>query len=513
MHATTTTAAVLLFLTGTLIPAASAAPELPFKADFSRFPGDVWNIHGGEWAVKDGALGVRGGTGPKAEIAGLTATDFQLDVELRASAGAQAGVVFRSTGLSDGIDGFHGYFAGIRAGENLVLWGAADPKWRSIASRPSRVMADTWYHLRIRVSGNNTRIFVDPAPITDRTWPIFDGIDPACARGGIALRALDGEASFRNLAITAPQAKPAARTYTNPVRGGGADPVVFQHRGKYYAYTTYSVDYPKMPRGIRLYTSTDLVDWNDEGFALKNEDSWGDSRFWAPDILEKDGTFYLYYAADERMCVATAKSPMGPFRQEKEAPMEPDSIKIDGHVFEDDDGQRYFYYVTFRDGNEIWGGKLKPDLTSVDAGTLKRMVRPDQAWERHQWPVTEGAEMLKHKGTYYLTYSGSHFENREYAVGYATSDNPLGPWKKHEFNPVMKSTAYAHGTAHHCFTRSPDGKEIFIVYHRHNTLVKTEPRALSIDRVRFVPDPAGGPDILQIHGPTSSPQPLPSGAR
>ena len=86
-------------------------------------------------------------------------------------------------------------------------------------------------------------------------------------------------------------------------------------------------------------------------------------------------------------------------------------------------------------------------------------------------------------------------------------------WKKHAFNPVMKSTAYAHGTAHHCFTESPDGKEIFIVYHRHSTLQKTEPRALSIDRVRFVPDPAGGPDILQIHGPTSSPQPLPSGAK
>jgi beta-xylosidase len=246
---------------------------------------------------------------------------------------------------------------------------------------------------------------------------------------------------------------------------------------------------------------------------VSNEDSWGDRGFWAPDIVEKDGTFYLYYAVEERMCVATADSPAGPFRQQKQAPMEPESIRIDGHIFEDDDGERYFYYVTFGDGNEIWGGRLNDDMISVEPSSLRLMVKPDEPWEQHMAKVTEGAEVLKHKGTYYLTYSGSHFKSPEYAVGYATSDSPLGPWKKYSFNPVMKSTAYAHGTAHHCFTTSPDGKEIFIVYHRHYSATESNPRKLAIDRVRFVPDPAGGPDLLQIHGPTSSPQPLPSSAQ
>ncbi len=502
--------AVLLVASAAL----SAAPTLPFDADFSAFPAPHWKTHGGEWSVEQGALRVTGGAGPKAVVEGLEAGNFQLDVEVRPeAAGAQAGVLFRGSEFGDGIDAFRGYYVGIEAGDNLAIWGKLDPDWRPVAVRPFEVKPGTWYHLRLQVYENNTKVFIDDEPIDEAAWPVFDGIDPAFGNGGVALRALDGPASFRNLRIAAYRPEPLERSYTNPVRAGGADPVVFRHGGKYYAYTTYTPDFPRMPRGIRLYTSANLVDWKDEGFALKNEDSWGNSRFWAPDILEKDGTFYLYYAADERMCVATADSPMGPFRQEKQEPMEPDSIKIDGHIFEDDDGQRYFYYVTFKDGNEIWGGKLNDDLVSVDSSTLKLMVRPDQAWERHQWPVTEGAEILKHKGTYYLTYSGSHFENPEYAVGYATSDSPLGPWKKYEFNPVMKSTAYAHGTAHHCFTTSPDGQEIFIVYHRHHSLKETEPRALSIDRVRFVPDPAGGPDILQIHGPTSSPQPLPSGAR
>ncbi|WP_052573411.1 family 43 glycosylhydrolase [Haloferula sp. BvORR071] len=492
----------------------AAAPALPFKEDFTAFPSSTWKIHGGEWSAKGGELHVSGGMGPKAEIAELQAGDFQLDVELQAeSEGAQAGVIFRGDEVAEGVDAFRGYYVGLKAGGNIAAWGATDPKWRGIAVRPFEVKPKQWYHLQVQAAGNNVKVFLDDEAITESTWPVFDGIDAAFAKGGFALRALDGAASFRNLQITAYRAATLSRSYTNPVQGGCADPVVFHKGGKYYAYTTYSPDFPRMTRGIRLYTSDNLVNWTDEGFVLKNEDSWGNWGFWAPDIVEKDGIFYLYYAADERMCVATAISPMGPFKQEKEAPITPESIRIDGHVFTDEDGQRYFYYVTFGDGNEIWGGKLNADMVSVDQSSLKQMVKPDQAWERHQAKVTEGPAMLKHKGIYYLTYSGSHFESPEDAMGYATSDSPLGPWKKYEFNPVMKSTEYAHGTAHHCFTESPDGKEIFIVYHRHHTLKETEPRALSIDRVRFVPDPKGGPDILEIHGPTSSPQALPSGAR
>ena len=502
---------VSLLLFATSLPA-NAAASPPFTADFAKFPAG-WTTHGGDWKADGKELRVEGGSGPKALLDGREFGDFQLTVEVRLdSPDTQAGVLFRVKGASEGIDAFHGYYAGIHAGANRVIWGAGEPGWRAIASQSEAVVAGRWYRLKLEVAGDNARIYFNETPVAEGAWPVFDGIDKAYAKGAIGLRALGGAASFRGLTVDRLEKPALPASYTNPVRPGGADPVVLRHGGMYYAYCTYTPDFPTMPRGIRLYTSPNLVDWKDEGFVLKNQDSWGDSRFWAPDIVEKDGTFYLYYAADERMCVATAGSPLGPFRQQKEEPMLPESIRIDGHVFEDDDGQRYFYYVTFGEGNEIWGGKLNDDMTSVDPASLERMVKPDQPWERHKWAVTEGPEMLKHDGTYYLTYSGSHFESPEYAMGYATSDSPLGPWKKYEFNPVMKSTAYAHGTAHHCFTESPDGKEMFIFYHRHHTLDETEPRALSIDRVRYVPDPKGGPDILQIHGPTSSPQPMPSGA-
>ena len=97
------------------------------------------------------------------------------------------------------------------------------------------------------------------------------------------------------------------------------------------------------------------------------------------------------------------------------------------------------------------------------------------------------------------------------AVGYATSSSPMGAWKKYEQNPIMKSTSYAHGTAHHGLTTSPDDKPMFIVYHRHHRLTETEPRQMAIDRVQFVPQ-AAGPAILEVWGPTTSPQRMPSGS-
>jgi GH43 family beta-xylosidase len=463
----------------------------------------------GDWNFDEGELRVTHSLGAKAVLKDVSLADFDLEVEVKlAKATTQAGVIFRASEFGEGAAGFRGYYAGIEAGESQALWGASDAEWSLIASQPMAVETDTWHLLRLQVRGSQVTVFANAVPVAVGRFPKFDGTDTRFSKGSMALRALGGDAAFRGLRVRPAATGATGAHYTNPLQNGCADPCVLKHGGRYYAYTTHTLDFPQMVQGVRAHSSTDLVHWKDEGFILKNEDSWGESRFWAPDILEKDGLFYLYYAADTRICVATAKSPLGPFKQDKQEPIAPESIRIDGHVFQDDDGQRYFYYVKFNAGNEIWGSRLNTDLRSVDESSLKMMVKPDQRWEQHKGCVTEGPVMLKHKGTYYLTYSGSHFESPEYAVGYATSESPLGPWTKYAHNPVMKSTAYAHGTAHHCFTTSPDGSETFIVYHRHHDLTKTEPRQLSIDRLQFVPQ-AAGPDVIEVWGPTSTPQPMP----
>jgi hypothetical protein len=49
----------------------------------------------------------------------------------------------------------------------------------------------------------------------------------------------------------------------------------------------------------------------------------------------------------------------------------------------------------------------------------------------------EGAFMYKHNGKYYLTYSANPFWAREYAVGYAVADSPLGDFVKPEKNRIL----------------------------------------------------------------------------
>ena len=480
-----------------------------FEDNFSGGELSGWQKYGGDWAVSNNTLTVKGGNGPKLMANIVNAGDIELQVEIKAETkDSQGGFVFRVADPGVGPDAYKGYYAGIDVKNNLAIWGSVNHKWEMVASKPGDIVAGKWYKLRLLAAGDNVVLYVENMKESIVRFPKIDGINKAFASGQVGLRAMGGEVSFRNFSVKEYTPAELDKSYTNPVQAACADPVVKMFDGMYYAYCTYTPDFPRMVRGIRLYTSKNLVNWTDQGFVLENENSWGDWGFWAPDIVEKDGTYYLYYAAAERMCVATAKTPMGPFKQTVQNPIEPDTIRIDGHVFQDDDGQNYFYFVHFNKGNEIWGGKLNDDMVSVDEGSLQMMVWPNQDWERHMARVTEGPEVIKHKGTYYLTYSGSHFESPEYAVGYATASSPLGPWKKYEYNPIMKSTTYAHGTAHHTLTTSPDGKKMFIVYHRHNTLTETEPRAMSIDRIQFVPQESG-PDILEIWGPTSSPQPMP----
>ena len=101
-----------------------------------------------------------------------------------------------------------------------------------------------------------------------------------------------------------------ANTYKNPVCEG-ADPFVLLHNGIYYLYSTNS------PDGFRVFTSTDMAVWEDRGYCLRAEDVMGDKWFWAPEVLERDGLFYMVYVANEHLGVAVADSPLGPFVQKE----------------------------------------------------------------------------------------------------------------------------------------------------------------------------------------------------
>jgi beta-xylosidase len=218
---------------------------------------------------------------------------------------------------------------------------------------------------------------------------------------------------------------------------------------------------------------------------------------------------------------------------------------IDANVFFDTDGKAYLYYSRacykhpvesevadlarkkgwFKEVEESWvyGIQIKPDFSGV-IGQPVLVLRPplrlsdkQAEWESRsvtsrevarRW--TEGSVTFKKEGIYYIMYSANHFGGEYYAIGYATASSPLGPYKKSDDNPVLEKNTdkggVVTGTGHNSITYSPDGKEMFCVYHGRTAKTGDE-RVVFIDRMLV----KGGK--ITVLGPTTTPQKLPSGIR
>lgn len=288
------------------------------------------------------------------------------------------------------------------------------------------------------------------------------------------------------------------KNYLNPIREG-ADPFILLHDGKYYLYSTDA------PDGYYVHESDDIVEWIDRGYCLRKEDVMGDKWFWAPEIMYRNGKFWMVYTSEEHLGIAVADSPLGPFRQEKKQWLS-ERNAIDGDFFVDDDGTIYLYYVRFDGGNVIYGSRLDEETMTLDESSEKRLIAATDEWETKLGLVAEGPFMVKHNGRYYLTYSANDYRSIDYAIGYAVSDSPLGPFTKYEGNPILHRNESVNGVGHHSFTYSKDGSRMICVYHRHNSMTVVHPRMTCIDPAEFVPDVDGKPDRLIINGPTTTEQ-------
>lgn len=267
-----------------------------------------------------------------------------------------------------------------------------------------------------------------------------------------------------------------------------ADPSIYQQNGIYYLYGTVE---GRSGDGFQAYTSTDLKDWklagNDSGYVLRKGQAYGTAGFWAPQVFSYGGKFYMAYVANENIALAESNSPAGPFIQNTKEPLTAPVKQIDPFVFIDDDGKKYLYHVRLTGGNKIFVAEMKDDLSGIKPETLHECITATEGWEhtvKTEWPVAEGPSVLKHKGVYYLIYTANDFRNPDYAVGYATSTSPLGPWKKWSGNPIMsKKHIGVNGTGHGDFFRR--GKDLFYVFHTHNGADKVSPRKAALVKLRF----------------------------
>ncbi len=308
---------------------------------------------------------------------------------------------------------------------------------------------------------------------------------------------------------------------TNPASGitSIGDPFILADGGKYYMYATSA------GIGFKCWVSDHLTSWTYSGLAYeKTSNTFGVKNYWAPEVYKYNGTYYMVFSAiDENKVyhigIASASSPTGPFKDCLGGrPLYSTGYSIlDASLFFADDGRNYMYYSRDCSENVIngyhvsqsYGIEVAPDLMSV-IGEPVLLTTPDVAWElqtgRYIW--NEGPCVLKHNGTYYLMYSANGYATNSYSVGYATSTSPLGTYTKSPTNPIIKGDGVkSSGTGHNNYFYSPDGTEIYTVYHTH-----TDPKNPSGNRTPCVDKLIFGDDgELYCFGPNIGRVPLPSG--
>jgi len=264
--------------------------------------------------------------------------------------------------------------------------------------------------------------------------------------------------------------------YRNPVIAADlADPAVLRQDGVYYLYATGDVD---GDNGTRVYTSTNLVHWQRGPVVFQP----GQPHVWAPDVWRdpNTGRFYLYYTVDQTVGVAVADGPLGPFRMEKKFFDE----AIDAHLFRDNDGKIYLYYVQlpgFRISVQPMSDPTTPE------GDPREILRPGSAWETKAGRVTEGPWIIKRGTTYYLLYSGSGANTPDYAVGYATAIHPLGPFTRASNNPIVTRSDGIFGPGHGCAVQDGAG-QWWHVYHQKRAERIEWNRFICIDPLIFDED-------------------------
>lgn len=311
-------------------------------------------------------------------------------------------------------------------------------------------------------------------------------------------------------------------TYLNPVCHG-ADPDVLYYNGTYYLYVAEN----NGTDIFRLYTSPDLAHFTKRNIVFTWDPAVYDNvrggTCWSPNIFysETDKLFYIFFAAephegDTRLIYyVTSDSPYGPFTHNGPLKAIHDGPKeIDGHPFVGYDGKTYMSYSRYDMGGTIWLDEIiiKDGEVTAVPNTLTRVIIPDREWDNdggHR--LCEGGFVWKHDGLYYLIYATVKYE-RHYGEAVAVSENPLGPYVKYDYNPILTHNFTLDGPGDALMIHSPDGEEVYMVYHRHNQVGTVSPRQVCVDLVEFVenPDDKDGADILTVRGPSSTPQQLPS---
>ena len=251
--------------------------------------------------------------------------------------------------------------------------------------------------------------------------------------------------------------------------GFTADPAIRVFGDTYYIYPTSDKD-EWLTTDFSVWSSRDLVTWKKEGMILDvtRDLAWANIKAWAPDCIEREGTYYFYFSADHKIGVATAKSPVGPFVDELGKPLldrktdkRITSTTIDPYPFIDDDGQAYLYWAN----GPLNVFKLKPDMLTLDGDPAAFRIKGRSSGEIID--IREAPVVFKRKGLYYFMWSVDDARSENYRVAYGTATSPFGPITIPDHATVLRKNGPVVGTGHHSVVNVPGTDRWYVAYHRH----------------------------------------------
>lgn len=274
----------------------------------------------------------------------------------------------------------------------------------------------------------------------------------------------------------------APTSYANPVLDEDfPDPAVLRAAdGFYYAYATQTTRADGTTINLQVARSRDLLSWQHLGDALPVKPAWASRTqdFWAPDVVEHRGRYFLYYSArpdaalaDESrglcLAVATAERPEGPFTDSGRPLLcGPGFENIDPMAFDDPrTGRRLLYWGS--GFGPIKVSDLAEDRISFAAESepvaLVEVDRTDDPANYRR--LVEGAWVIWREPYYYLFFSGDNCcgPNIHYAAMVARSRSATGPF---EILPgtILARTDRWIGPGHNSVVRDAAGTD-WIVYH------------------------------------------------
>lgn len=259
----------------------------------------------------------------------------------------------------------------------------------------------------------------------------------------------------------------------NPVlEGYFADPeIIYSHQHqKYYLYPTSDGYHGWSGTYFKTFSSEDLVSWEEEAVILdlKKDVAWADRNAWAPCAIEvkkgKKYKYYYYFTAAQKIGVAVADHPAGPFTDSGQALIDfkPEGVQhgqeIDPDIFIDPKSKKPYLY---------WGNgylavvELKKNMTEIKPKTIQVLTPSDRTFR-------EGIEVFYRDGLYYFLWSENDTRNEDYRVRYGTSTSPTGPIEIPENNLILSKRPEKgiYGTGHNSVIQVPGKDEWYIVYHR-----------------------------------------------